>query len=170
MERNRNKVYLLAAFLLIVSSAWLHGQDEHVGQLLDQLKSANPGVRAKAAMSLGELGGAAKVAVPALGTALADRNLDVRYWAANALKKIGPEAKRAMPGLISALKTFPGGDPELEGPERYYPDVRSVAAEALGAIGPAAQEAIPALKEATKDKNADVRVAAAEALKKIEAK
>ena len=170
MERNTNKAYLLAAFLLIVSSTWLHGQDERVGQLLEQLKSANPGVRAKAAKSLGEVGGAAKVAVPALGAALADRNLDVRYWAASALKKIGPEAKRAIPGLISALKTFPGGNPELEGPERYFPDVRSVAAEALGAIGPAAKEAIPALREATKDKNSDVQAAATEALKRIEAK
>jgi HEAT repeat protein len=170
MEGNRKKAYLLAAFLLIVSSAWLRGQDAHVGQLLDQLKSPNPGVRAKAAMSLGELGGAAKVAVPALDKALADRNLNVRYWAASALKRIGPEAKGAIPGLISALKTLPGGSPELEGPARYYPDVRSVAAEALGTIGPAAKEAIPALKEATEDKNADVRAAAAEALKKIGAK
>jgi HEAT repeat protein len=45
-----------------------------------------------------------------------------------------------------------------------------VAAEALGAIGPAAKEAIPALKEATEDKNADVRTAAAAALKKTGAK
>jgi HEAT repeat protein len=170
MERNRNKAYLLAAFLLIVSSAWLRAQDAKVGQLLDQLKSLNPGVRAKAAMSLGGLGGAAKVAVPALGTALADRNLNVRYWAANALKRIGPEAKGAIPALVAALKTFPGGSPGLEGPARYYADVRSVAAEALGAIGPAAKEAIPALKEATGDENADVRTAAAEALKKIGAK
>ena len=170
MDRNRNKAYGLAAFLLIASSAWLRGQDAQVGQLLDQLKSPDSSVRAKAAISLSELGGGAKVGVPALATALADRSLNVRYWACRALRNIGPEAKGAVPGLIAALKTFPGGSPELEGPARYYPDVRSVAAEALGAIGPAAKEAIPALKVATGDKNADVSAAAAYALKKIGAK
>ena len=96
MDWNRNKAYGLAAFLLIASSACLSGQDAQVGQLLDQLKSPNPGVRARAAMSLGELGGAAKVVVPALGTALTDRNLNVRYWAGTALKRFGPEEPREL--------------------------------------------------------------------------
>jgi HEAT repeat protein len=121
-------------------------------------------------MSLSELGGAAKAAVPALAAALADRNLNVRYWSASALRGLGPDARQAVPALVGALKTFPGGSPELEGPARYFPDVRSVAAEALGAIGPLAKAAVPALKEATADQNADVRAAVAEALKRIAAK
>ena len=93
--------------------------------------------------------------VPALAAALADRNLNVRYWSASALGGLGPDARPAVPALVGALKTFPGGSPELDGPARYYPDVRSVAAQALGAIGPLAKAAIPALKEATADQNAE---------------
>jgi len=72
-----------------------------------------------------------------------------------------------VPALIAALKTFPGGTAELDGPGRYYPDVRSIAAEALGAIGPAAKDAIPALTEATRDETPDVQGAAKEALSRI---
>jgi HEAT repeat protein len=118
-------------------------------------------------MSLGELGAAAKVAVPALAIALADKNLSVRYFSGRALTKLGPDAREAVPALIAALRTFPGGSPELEGPERYFPDVRSVAAEALGAIGPMAKAAIPALKVATTDANWGVKAAAEQAIEKI---
>ncbi len=160
----------IAAVFIVGLSTLALGQDAQIGGLLDQMKSPNAAVRARAAMSLRELGGAAKAAVPALAAALADRNLNVRYWSASALRGLGPDARQAVPALVGALKTFPGGSPELEGPARYFPDVRSVAAEALGAIGPLAKAAVPALKEATADQNADVRAAVAEALKRIAAK
>jgi HEAT repeat protein len=157
----------VAAIVLMGCSTWVQGQNAQVSDLIVQLKDRDAGARARAAISLSALGAKAKPAVPALTTALSDNNLNVRYCAGNALKSVGPDAKSAVPALIAALKTFPGGSPELEGPARYYPDVRSIAAEALGAIGPAASAAIPALKEATADKSADVREAAADAIKKI---
>jgi HEAT repeat protein len=165
--RRRDLVGQITAVFIVGLSTLALGQDARVGGLLEQLKSPDAGVRARAAMSLSELGGAAKAAAPALAAALADRNLNVRYWSASALRGLGPDARQAVPALVAALKTFPGGSPELDGPARYYPDVRSVAAEALGAIGPLAKAAIPALKEATADQNADVRAAAAEALKRV---
>jgi HEAT repeat protein len=156
--------------MIVGSSSHVVGQDARVAKLVDELKSGDAGVRARAAIALDQLGGDAKPAIPALTTALADKNLNVRYWSAKVLKGFGPEAKTAVPALVAALKTFPGGSPALEGPARYYPDVRSLAAEALGAIGPAAKEALPALKEAIADKSPEVSGSAAEALKKIEGK
>ena len=160
----------IAVSFLLGSSVSVRGQEARVGELADQLKSPDAAVRARAAIALDQLGPAAKPAIPALTTALADRNLNVRYWSAKVLRGFGPEAKGAVTALIAALKTFPGGSPALDGPERYYPDVRSLAADALGAIGPAAKEAIPALKEAMADKSPDVRDSATQAIKKIEAK
>ena len=166
--RNR-QAWLIAVGVVMGCAASVLAQDARVAELIEQLKSPDAGIRARAAISLDQLGAAAKPAIPVLAIALADKNLNVRYWSAKVLRGFGPEAEGAVPALIAALKTFPGGSPALDGPARYYPDVRSVAAEALGAIGPAAKEAIPALKEAATDTNADVREAAAGALKRISA-
>jgi len=100
-----------------------------------------------------------------VGVWLAEAN--VRYWAASALKRLGREAAVAVPELRRALKTFPGGEPALEGPQRYFADVRAVAAEALGSMGAAARQALPDLQEATQDQNELVRDAASTALKAI---
>jgi HEAT repeat protein len=124
-----------ASLLLLVTLGSLAGAAT-VGELTEQLKSPDAGLRGQAAMALREMGPAAKAAVPALAKAMSDRNLNVRYWAGSALRGLGPEGKASVPALIEVLKTYPGGSPELDGPPRYYPDVRSVAAEALGAIGP----------------------------------
>ena len=170
MNCRRKRAWLVALAITVGSSSFVMGQDARAAKLADELKSADAGVRARAAIALAELGADAKPAIPALTTALADKNLNVRYWSAKVLKGFGPEAKTAVPALVAALKTFPGGSPELEGPGRYYPDVRSLAAEALGAIGPAAKEALPALKEASADESPDVRGSATEAIKRIEGK
>lgn len=158
---------LRVAATVLALSTHAFAQAAQVASLAEQLRSPNAGLRAQAAMSLGELGVSAKAAVPALATALADRNLNVRYFAATALSAVGPEARAAVPALIAALKTFPGGTPELDGPARYFPDVRNVAAEALGAIGPAARAALPALTQAKSDKDGSVSAAATAAIKKI---
>ncbi len=170
MDSRRRQAWLVALAIIVGSSSFVMGQDARVAKLVEELKSTDSGVRARAAISLDQLGADAKPAIPALTAALADKNLNVRYWAAKVLMGFGPEAKTAVPALVAALKTFPGGSPELEGPARYYPDVRSLAADALGAMGPAAKEAIPALKEASADKSPAVRESAAEAIKRIEAK
>jgi HEAT repeat protein len=167
--RNR-QAWLIAVAVVMGCAASVVAQDARVAELIEQLKSPDAGIRGRAAISLDQLGAAAKPAIPALATALADKNLNVRYWCAKVLRGFGPEAKEAVPALVAALRTFPGGSPALDGPERYYPDVRSVAAEALGAIGPAAKDAVPALKEAAADKSPDVREAAAQAIRRIEAK
>jgi len=165
----RRDAVLAGAMLLLVINLATAGDDK-VDSLLKDLKDANPGTRAMAAMTLGKMGPNAKAAVPGLADAVVDRDLNVRYFAAEALKAVGPGAKAAVPALIKALNTFPGGSPALEGPQRYYADTRSVAAEALGAIGPGAREAVPALKKALNDPDPNVSAVAAEALKRIQAK
>ena len=169
VSRSRVGVAALCGILLVGNSLATAGDDKVAG-LLKDLKSANPGTRAMAAMTLGKMGPSAKTAVSGLAEAVLDRNLNVRYFAAEALKAVGPEAKAAVPALTKALETFPGGSPPLEGPQRYYADTRSVAAEALGAIGRGAREAVPALRKALNDTDPSVRTAVAEALKRIEAK
>jgi HEAT repeat protein len=163
-------VAALAGAILLLGNSFAAPGDDKVAGLLNDLKSANAGTRARAAMALGKMGPSAKAAVPGLAEAVVDRDLNVRYYAAEALGAVGPEAKAAVPALIKALDTFPGGSPPLDGPQRYYADTRSVAAEALGAIGTGAREAVPALKKALNDPDPSVRSAAAEALKRIETK
>jgi HEAT repeat protein len=105
--------------------------------------------------------------VPILAAALADKNLNARYFAASTLKEIGAPSAPAVPALIKALSSHPVTEPGLDGPQRYYKDARSVVAEALGSIGPAAKAAVARLRElAAKDEEAEVRDAAADALKR----
>jgi HEAT repeat protein len=66
------------------------------------LKHQDGNVRSGAASVLGEIGPAAKDAVPDLIEALKDR--DMRPIAVGALGRIGPAAKDAVPALIEALK------------------------------------------------------------------
>jgi HEAT repeat protein len=66
---------------------------------------------------------------------------------------LGP---KAVPALLELLKS----DDE---------QFRSRAAQALGAIGADAKAAIPALKEASNDKDVEVRLSAKAALRRIEA-
>lgn len=104
---------------------------------------------------LGEIGPAAKEAVPVLTKSLSDPNHFVRRNAMSSLGAIGPDADAAVPELIKAL-----ADSES--------DIRKVSATALGQIGPKAKDALPALDAASKgDKDYYVRNAAAEALEKI---
>jgi HEAT repeat protein len=81
--------------------------------------------------------------------------------------------------LVSLLHAQTGGNPkdkkkdspEIEGLKALkHPDamVRYRAADTLGQLGPTAKFAVPELRELLKDKNAFVRVKAAEALWKIE--
>jgi HEAT repeat protein len=56
------------------------------------LKDRDERVRQSAAWALGEIGAAAKPAVPALIEALKDEDRDVQFRAAEALKRIDPEA------------------------------------------------------------------------------
>ena len=112
-----------------------------VAALLQSLtKTVETDLQKEIAYTLGEIGPAAKDAVPQLIELIKSRKdpegfLNVN--AAEALGKIGPAAAMAVPALIAALKSD---------------DVRlpTVAAEGLGNIGAEAKTAITALIEAMK--------------------
>jgi hypothetical protein len=99
---------------------------------------SSPGVRAAAAITLGQIGGRPEVAVPALTRALGDPNERVRSAAAFALEKLGERAREAVPLLIQALE-----DPDIR--------ARWAAMKVLGAIGRAARPAVPPLIEALRN-------------------
>ncbi len=119
-----------------------------IPDLIGQLSNNDFHVRQRAAKQLGNLGLAARDAVPGLAKLLHDVYPDVRNSAAKALGQIGTPA---VPELVKALKYRDAG-------------VRTRAAMALGQAGPDVKEAVPALIEALKEKHVDVRVAAVDAL------
>ena len=123
-----------------------------VKELVVTLKSEKVAERASAARILGELGPAAKDAVPDLQAALADADKDVRRCAARSLGDIGKASKPAVKALGKTLKDNDAA-------------VRQASAYALGRIGdPAAK---PFLEAAKKDTNEGVKRAAKDALKAL---
>ncbi|MGI9103152.1 MAG: HEAT repeat domain-containing protein [Terriglobales bacterium] len=142
--------------------------------LLTDLRSPDLKTRTKAFMYVWETSPrmgpeSVQALLPAVTDGALDRDLNVRYMAISSLKNFGRASRPAVSALIKALDTFPGGTPELSGPQRYYADARWVAAETLGIIGPSAKDAVPALTKALKDPSSNVRQAAAAALKNIQA-
>jgi HEAT repeat protein len=143
--------------------------------LIESLKDKDGGVRERSADSLGKIGCDNDAVIPALIDALKEK--DVRLHAARALGSFGAKAKVAVPALIAMAKE---GTPASKSDSDSPPDkpsskakpsrslVRVAAISALGGIGPDAKEAIPLLTQAAKDKDAKVRDAAQEALRKIE--
>jgi HEAT repeat protein len=124
-------------------------------------------VRFTAALSLERFGPRAKGAEPALVQALhpSDPVKDfrpIRCGAAMvALAKIDPKAKPlegAVTLVVQKLLDYEADDSD---------GARVVGAQMLGELGTLALPAVPALKKRLKDRQADVRVAAAEALVKI---
>ncbi len=108
--------------------------------------------RISAVLGFSELGPLAKPAVPALIALLPDD--EISEDAARALASIGSEAVKP---LIAALKN-------------PNPKTRLGAITALGGIGSGASQALPALSRCLRDEDVTVRVAAAEAIKKINPK
>jgi serine/threonine-protein kinase len=118
---------------------------------MDGLGSGDSNVRWRAAEALGNMGGEARPAVPAITALLRDRNEVVRWRAAEALGKVGPEAREAVPALVAALS----GPPGL---------LTTEAAKALGRIGPSGRESVPALARALGNTEVFTRREAAKAL------
>jgi hypothetical protein len=158
-----------------------------VDELVSRLKDSSAWTRYLAAKALGELGPAAKKAVPALARAVADEHESVRAQAAYALGEIGPEAKGAVLALRRAL-TDSKSSVRLQaacalgeiGPEAKSAalqlanslrdsdeEVRRWAAWALGKIGPAARPAVPALTRALERGDEKMRTEAEWALRRI---
>ena len=117
------------------------------------LKDPDDRVRHMAAMTLQNMAGQARPAIPALTEALIDPVGDVRATAAVALRNFGPDAAPAVKALTGALK-----DPESQ--------VRLEAARTLGEIGAAAEPAVPALLQASRIEF--LRDAADESVRKIQ--
>lgn len=150
----------------------------------------DPGVRRLAAGALGEYGLEAKAAVPALTHALVDEEEpEVKMTAAVVLGLIGPEAKSANTALRKLLKdrnlavalaaasalsvTDPKNPDALQllqttlANSREPSVIRIMTEDILAAIGSGARAATPALEKALKDADPGVRLAAAEALVRI---
>jgi HEAT repeat protein len=136
-----------------------------VPALIEALDKGEPATRVKAARLLGSLGEAAVAAVPALTTALHDRNADIRLAAAKGLWNVNKqEAEVVVPVLVHLLeekRTARFDDAESR--RRFLQTVM----EALGRIGPPAKAAVPALMDKTKDANRLLSESARDALRRI---
>ncbi len=147
---------------------------------------ADAPIREAAAEGLGRL--ESPSGVPALATALADKESKVRIAAAVSLGQLGGRAKEAWPALVANLKS---DDTAL----RYQlvrtmaamakektdalvelaklaendgsPEIRIAAIQELGQLGPFARDQEPVLARLVNDPRAAVREAAGSALKKI---
>jgi HEAT repeat protein len=161
---------------------WQIAQDPAGVALLPAVLGGEDGVlRRDAARCLGQMGPAARPAVPALVEALRDADDVTRVLVAEVLGRIGPGAAAAVPALAEALREpddpisrTAAGALEQIGPvsvpallgalHDQDSGVRVRAARALGAIDHRSPAAVAALTEAIRDPEAGVRVRAAEAL------
>jgi HEAT repeat protein len=131
---------------------------QDVDALTQQLLSRDASLRLRAAKALGDLGAAARSAVPGLVAALADTDGDARRAAITALRLIQPNAKPSE-ALVRAVAL------DLRDPDA---NVRLLAARTLGQFGTAAIAA-PDLDAARADPDPDVRRAVATAFARISA-
>lgn len=166
---------------------------EAIPLLVNLLKDrADDTVRGAAASALGSMGAEAKDALPALRAALHDDQPTVRLQVAAALVRLSTQPGAAKPaegiaepiGVLIALlpdKTLalqaqtallqlgavavPSLVEALQGKD---PEIRKGAAATLGLLGPLAKSAVPALVRDLADPQEAVRLAAADALLKLE--
>jgi HEAT repeat protein len=152
-----------------------------VPKLAVLLKDANPGVRERAARSLGRVGPGAVAALPALLDAA--RAADGAPAYAEALAEIGPQAVPPLLDILQkkksaeskwALRALHGfGPPAVpvlaEALKSNSPEVRAAAAGALGDMGHEAEAAATPLFVLTKDANPAVQAAAFRALVAVHA-
>ena len=121
---------------------------KEIASLIEKLKTNDERELDAAIDKLGEI---VEPAIPALMTAVQDKNLQVRRSAADVVRQIG---RPAIPALAKALKNSDAG-------------VRRDAASALGDIGAEAKTALAQLVPLLKDSDAKVRSSAASALESI---
>jgi hypothetical protein len=157
--------------------------------LVRALRDPDQFVRWAAARTLGKISPVeAATAVPALGSLLADLDLDVRLAAVIALERYGPAAQPALPELIRAMRATDAelrvaamravvavGGTQTQAAISVLTEaladsdsrVRLMAAQVLGRFGPGARSAVDALKQALQDSDLEVQKAAGEALLNI---
>jgi HEAT repeat protein len=126
--------------------------------LVQSLKSTDPAERRRAASTINAMGTEAKDAVPALRDALKDTDSEVQAWSALALIHNNIYDKATVPILLQLL-------------HHENPIMRQVAGLSLALIPYEESEKPPVIAALTQsvnqDDNADVRAAAASALKAI---
>lgn len=125
------------------------GQQQAVPILLPVLNHPDTTLAQRAASALGRVGPEAAAAVPALRAAL--QRSEIATAATGALGDIGPAAQAAVPDLVARLGREESG--------------YNTAVVALGNIGAAA---VPRLIDAVASPNPDVRLAAVDALRRVE--
>lgn len=130
---------------------------QNIDILIRQLRSRDSSVRLRAVKALGNLGPAARFAVPNVLDALNDADGDVRRAAIAAIRQIIPDAKPTE-AIVRALAA------DLADPD---PNIRLIAVRALGRTGQAAAGASAAIETLRTDPDPDVRRAAVEALSRI---
>jgi len=127
-------------------------------------------LRANSAEALGQIGPAAKKAVPVLVKRAMTR---AEFNCARAVWQITGDLGQAVPCLVHVLehghvyRDYGSVGPPPPGEDKPINTQRIAAASLLGEIGPDAKAAIHALEKALKDEDEHVRAAAAVALKKI---
>jgi HEAT repeat protein len=146
---------LLAGLLLLVVASGPSAEPprpkDTVAQLVPKLSDKEPFIHLAAARDLGDLGVAARAAIPALAAAMRDGSPNLRTAAGKALAQIG---SAAVPELSKTLQ-----EPDAR--------LRHTAARALSRIGPPARDAVPALTLALRDRSVGVRANAVLALGEV---
>jgi len=138
---------------------WIELLNAHIDKDSDEDKETCR----RAAAALGQIGPAAKDAIPLLDKATWALSLEVRLFAVDALGRIGPAARASVPTIME--QAFMSKDDP-----NYYEDLESfrrLAAIAFGRMGSAAKDAVPELEKALKSGVSVYRVEAALALWKI---
>lgn len=147
----------LLSLLLVTTLVYAQGDDKKkkkdtIPDGLKALQHPDPKVRYRAVETLGQLGPAAKFAIPELREMLKDKNAVVRVKVCETLWKLEqPPASVILPTLLAAM-----GDGDAA--------ARAAAPPVIALLGAKAKPAIPALVEALTDKEADVKLAAVAAL------
>jgi len=127
--------------------------------LLHCMKDADAQVRINATAALGAIGIRSDEVVSGLIESLeSDKEIEARRAAAASLGKIGPAARKAVPVLAKILQE---ADRQSKGETTGW----WVAAEALGGIG--GEDALQVLTKTLKNKDPDIRIAAARSIERI---
>jgi HEAT repeat protein len=134
---------------------------EFVDDLIASLKDTHEGTRAAVAISLRNMGEAAKPAVPALIAAADDaKELSaVRVAAVHVVSRYGKDNSKMVPLLIRLAKDT-----------NNTPALREIAMDGLGRSGSDANEVVSVLTDGLAEKNVELRKAAAVSLGTLGAK
>jgi HEAT repeat protein len=167
-----------------VATALARIGEASIPALLQVIRDCTGCGRAGAAAALGLARPAQVRAVPALIEALKDKDRDVRRESAQALGRIGHEGRRAVPALEAALNNEEHleddveaaivsaltklGAPPIAVLQRAIREKKLHQVPALSLVGSAGESVLPSLLQALKDPEYDVRLAAFEAVCRVD--